>query len=211
VYEASLDETISWTQAGHAFGSLLDVLVAAGSKMISVSPTPHINIARTHRDPLRAALLVDLTDVDEIGRFIEDHQMTEARGYRDRFMRDMRLLDDLGWEESDPRQSFELTMPAIELTGIIGYLREVAEAELRFWSEDLAFTPDPWMSIAEITELKAGARAHIDLDLDTMAACTAVLYGLRRQQIQSNSNGNGNGNGNGSVPLPNGNGARSKV
>jgi hypothetical protein len=147
--------------------------------MSSVSPTPHITITRTHRDPLREALLLDLIDVDEIGKFIGSQRMTEARGYRDRFMRDMRLLDDLGWEESDSRQSFELTMPALELKALIGYLREVAEAELRFWSEDLAFSPDPWMSAEEISELKLGARAHIDVDLDTMAACGAVLYSLR--------------------------------
>jgi hypothetical protein len=186
--------------------------------MSSVSPTTHIDISRTHRDPLRAALLVDLNDVDEIGRFIVGQKMTEARGYRDRFMRDMRLLDDLGWEESDPRQIFKLTMPVIDLTALIGYLREVAEAELRFWSEDLAFTPDPWMSTAEISELKLGARAHIDIDLDTMAACTAVLYGLRTRNGQSNGNGNGNGaashsngNGNGAASPSNGNGARSKA
>jgi hypothetical protein len=183
---------------------------AAGSKMSSVSPTPHISLTRKHRDPLRAAIIVDLADVDEIGRFIEGHKMTEARGYRDRFMRDMRLLDDLGWEESDPRQIFQLTMPAIELKGLIAYLREVAEAELRYWSEDLAFSPDPWMSTAEITELKLGARAHIDLDLDTMAACAAVLYGLRHRNDQSNGNGSrSNGNGNGAGSRSNRNGARS--
>ena len=116
--------------------------------------------------------------------------MTEARGYRDRFERDMRLLDDLGWEENDSRQRFELTMPASELESLVCYLREVAEAELRFWSERLAFTPDPWMSQAEINELQFGARSHLDLDLDTMAACSAVLYGLRHPTGQF-VNGNG--------------------
>jgi hypothetical protein len=145
-----------------------------------------MKISRAHRDPLREAVLVDLIDLDDVGTFIGRKRMTEARGYRDRFERDMRLLDDLGWEELDDRESFELTMPAVELESLVGYLREIAETQLHHWSEDLAAARDPEMTAAQLAELNTSVRAHVDLDLDTMAACAAVLSCLHRRNGRSN-------------------------
>lgn len=40
----------------------------------------------------------------------------------------LQLLDDLGWAEHDPRDSFELTMPQEALDTILDRFREGAEA-----------------------------------------------------------------------------------
>lgn len=50
---------------------------------------------------------------------------------RREFEDDLRLLDDLGWPEREPAQSFELTVPLDQLARTIGRLHDDASGALR--------------------------------------------------------------------------------
>ena len=55
---------------------------------------------------LHAGLVLDLSGLSNLWVLLDQDRAGEALQLRERFEQDWRLLDDLGWEAADPRQSF---------------------------------------------------------------------------------------------------------
>ena len=132
-------------------------------------------ISREQRDALYSELLLDLSGIDDIdmllstGRGKAAHEM--AGGMREA----MRLLDDLGWERIDPRETYELTMPDDDLERLMLRYRERLEADLAWRAQELRRgRPD---AEQEAAECRDDMRRSIDEALDVRSACLAVLEG----------------------------------
>jgi hypothetical protein len=149
------------------------------------SAFPQVTISREHREALHMAVLADLIDVNDIGTSIVSGRMSEARQGRDRFVRDMRLLDDLGWEAEDERKRFAMTMPAIDLEQMMGYLDAIARAQLQYWTEDLEHAASLELELAEALDLGEDARRRITADLATIGACASVLFDLSHRDSRA--------------------------
>jgi hypothetical protein len=137
-----------------------------------------VEIERRHRDALRAAVIVDLIDLGELELLIRTGRMTEARAYRVHFARDMQLLDELGWEEQDTRERFELNIAQADLETVMRYFDDSARERMRFLTEDLEQLSSDGPGS---TQVEGAVRNRIDLDLNTIAACRVVidrLHGL---------------------------------
>jgi hypothetical protein len=83
-----------------------------------------VTLSRDERDALRADVLFELTTVGDIAKAVRSGNAAEARRLRVCFEEDMRLLDDLGWEEIDERERFELTMAPEQLAAVLRRLLE---------------------------------------------------------------------------------------
>ena len=103
-----------------------------------------VTVTRELRDALRADLLLDITGIGDIHRLLRAGRFTDAQSYRRRFEDDTRLLDDLGWEEDDERESFELTMPPEQLERVLGRLWRLAGEDLACLQRELGVERHPW-------------------------------------------------------------------
>ena len=90
-----------------------------------------VTIDREQRDAIYEEVLTDLTGVGDIWIALDGADYEKAREYRRRFERDMRLLDDLGWDRDDARNEYVLSMAAPLLTETIRHLNESASADVR--------------------------------------------------------------------------------
>lgn len=106
----------------------------------------------------------------------------------------MRLLDDLGWREDDPRDSYALTISPDQLRGELGRCQATVETEMTELAGDLRhFDRDHEQSQREraaaehglpVDELPSPAesaeldRALLDRLLATRQACVDVLTSL---------------------------------
>jgi hypothetical protein len=84
-----------------------------------------LTINRTDRDALYGELMTDFTAIGDIYTTLDNDEPLVAKRLRRRFEAELRLLDDLGWEQEPEAERFELTMTATELKPII---------ERLFWS-----------------------------------------------------------------------------
>jgi hypothetical protein len=128
-------------------------------------------MAMTITDVQRAAIYDDviheLTGVGDIFICLQQGDIDDAQRIRRRCEADMRLLDDLGWAEGDPRGRFELTMPALQLQRTLGRLSAIAAARLR----DACQPPDE--SVSRI----AHAAAIADAGYDELLEAASELIG----------------------------------
>jgi hypothetical protein len=92
-------------------------------------------LGRTGRDALYHAVLSDLSGVGDIGMYLTDDQPTDAKRLRTRYEQDMRLLDDLGWENDPSSERFDLTMPTATLQPTLERLYWSSAATLAFACE----------------------------------------------------------------------------
>jgi hypothetical protein len=72
-------------------------------------------INRRYRDALYDGLMTDFTAIGDIFSHLHNDEPAHARRLHRRFEAELRLLDDLGWEQDPDAKEFELTMPAREL------------------------------------------------------------------------------------------------
>lgn len=92
-------------------------------------PDTTATISAAQRDALYQLVRDHLSGLNDIWIAMEHHKdFATAERLGREFGRDFRLLEDLGWGEDEERESIELTMPAAELTEILNFLREAAEA-----------------------------------------------------------------------------------
>jgi hypothetical protein len=133
---------------------------------------------REQRDAVRADLLLDLTEIRAVHRLLSVGKFVEAQRCRQRFEEDMRLLDDLGWEEIDERERFELTMAPEQLAAVLRRLLERAGEDLDCARRELGVERHPWQKAADHAEQRAAIRREIDEDLDVRSACVAALAAL---------------------------------
>jgi hypothetical protein len=81
-----------------------------------------ITIGRGQRDAIYEEIALDLNGLTDLWTEFERGEFERARELRRRFERDMRLLDDLGWEPEQDCDEFELTMEAADLAAAIVHL-----------------------------------------------------------------------------------------
>jgi hypothetical protein len=68
--------------------------------------------------------VLDLNGLTDLWTEFDDGNFDRARELRDRFVLDMRLLDDLGWEPEVDGEAFDLTMNSVDLAAIVSRLIE---------------------------------------------------------------------------------------
>jgi hypothetical protein len=78
-----------------------------------------ITINRRYRDALYDGLMTDITAIGDIFSHLHNDEPNHARRLHRRFAAELRLLNDLGWEQEPDANEFELTMPARELRPVI--------------------------------------------------------------------------------------------
>jgi hypothetical protein len=83
------------------------------------SPSQGIAIDRQQRDAIYEEVTNHLTGLGDVHINIRQGDYAAAQRLRREFEEDLRLLDDLGWAEDEPAESFELTMPTDELARVI--------------------------------------------------------------------------------------------
>ncbi|MEX1141924.1 MAG: hypothetical protein WD399_04965 [Thermoleophilaceae bacterium] len=78
-----------------------------------------ITINRQQRDATYQEVVLDLNGPTDLWTEFDDGNFDRARELRDRFVLDMRLLDDLGWEPEVEGEAFELTMAGVDLAAVV--------------------------------------------------------------------------------------------
>jgi len=78
-----------------------------------------ITINRRYRDAIYDGLMTDLSAIGDIFSHLHNDEPAKARRLHRRFTAELRLLDDLCWEQEPDANEFELTMPARELRPVI--------------------------------------------------------------------------------------------
>ena len=137
-------------------------------------------ISREQRDALYSELLLDLSGIDDIDMLLSTGRGKAAQEMAGGMREAMRLLDDLGWDRIDPRETYELTMPDDDLERLILRYRERLEADLAWRAQELRRgRPD---AEQEAAEWRDDVRCSIDEALDVRSACLAVLEGHRHEE-----------------------------
>ena len=83
-----------------------------------------ITINRQQREAIYQEVVLDLNGLTDLWTEFDDGNFDRARELRDRFVLDMRLLDDLGWEPEVDGEAFELTMDGVDLAAVVSRLIE---------------------------------------------------------------------------------------
>jgi hypothetical protein len=81
-----------------------------------------ISISREQRDAIYHEVVLDLNGLTDLWTEFEAGNYERARELRQRFVLDMRLLDDLGWEPEPDGDEFGLTMEGVDLAAAISHL-----------------------------------------------------------------------------------------
>jgi hypothetical protein len=92
-------------------------------------------IGRSSREALYSALVTELSGVGDIAVHLNANEAAQAMQLRARYEQDMRLLDDLGWEQDPAGERFDITMPRAELRSTLERLYWSSAATLAFVCE----------------------------------------------------------------------------
>ncbi len=118
-----------------------------------------LTITRTERDALYHSLIVSITAIGDIHTSLQHDDPDSAIRLWRRFDAELRLLDDLGWDQEQQARHFELTMPQAELRPIL---------ERFYWNTIGMLAEEP----REIDEPEAAVLRS------TTVACPAILTRL---------------------------------
>jgi hypothetical protein len=94
-----------------------------------------VTISRAQRDALYEEAVDDLSAVGDIEVALDSGKGEEARYLWRRFDADLRLLDQIGWARTDPREEFTIDLPPELLVRVLGRMEDRAEHAI---SEHLA-------------------------------------------------------------------------
>jgi hypothetical protein len=140
-------------------------------------------IDRPTREALHAGLVLDLSGLPSLWALLDQNRPDEARQLRQRIEQDWRLLDDIGWGAADPRQSFELTMPPVQLADVVRRLHQQALTCLRATAQALSDCRAPAGHRAasgdDLESWRNRLEAQVDDELDLRSACSGILERLR--------------------------------
>jgi hypothetical protein len=90
-----------------------------------------ITLTRKQRDAIRDEIITDLSALGDFALVFDQGDYQEAERYRARFEDGLTLLDDLGWEPDDFRETFELRrLDQERLVRAFRWLQENATATL---------------------------------------------------------------------------------
>jgi hypothetical protein len=104
----------------------------------SSSSSSGLPLGRGDRDALRQVLVTRLSGLGDVYLALRRGDGADAQRMWRRSERDMRLLDDLGWERETARDGFRLTMTAEELRGVLEGIYWESVAGLSQKEDDLA-------------------------------------------------------------------------
>lgn len=104
---------------------------------------PRITITNRQRAPIYEQLRRHIASIDDVRAFA-DADPEEAGRLALQYTDDFRLLEDLGWDREDPRDSIRLTMPPIDLCQAL--MRVQAEAEKRVGHRAQGRIGETWKS-----------------------------------------------------------------
>lgn len=90
--------------------------------------TTTLSITAEQRGPLYRQVAQHISGIADVNGAYECGDFIYAKQLGDEYAEDVALLADLGWDPDDPRESFELKMPAGELLQVLQRLRNEAEA-----------------------------------------------------------------------------------
>ena len=83
-----------------------------------------ITIDRDKRDAMYEEVVLDLNGLTDLRIELDAGNYERAKELRQRFVFDMRLLDDLGWEPEPGADEFTLTMDGVDLARVVSHLIE---------------------------------------------------------------------------------------
>jgi hypothetical protein len=125
--------------------------------------------------------MLDLNGLSSVGILLGQNRASEARRLRERFEQGWRRLDDRGGEAADSRQSFELTMPPVQLAAVVRRLHQQALACLRATAQalsDCRATAARRRSPNDLESRRRWLEAQVDDELDLHSACVGILKRL---------------------------------
>jgi hypothetical protein len=94
-------------------------------------PRPTLKIVASQRDALYEQVRNHFGALNDIWIAMEDNKdFATAERLALEFAEDFRLMQDLGWDADDPRDTVELTMPPYDLIEVARRLREEAQGGL---------------------------------------------------------------------------------
>ncbi|MBN1608677.1 MAG: hypothetical protein JW940_18760 [Polyangiaceae bacterium] len=132
---------------------------------------------RRERDLLHDEVMLDFTSLGDITVTIKNGNCAEAQGLRQRFEDDFRLLDDIGWNPLDGRDSYTLTMPPEQRERLFRRILDGVDGCLRDFSPELSPNVPP-EAIEEEKRIIEQHRRLVDRDLELWPICVAVLGGV---------------------------------
>ncbi len=129
-----------------------------------------VTITRAQRDALYEEVLGELTGVGDIYLCLNKGDAEQARRLWARFESQLRLLDEIGWSEVEPRDRFSIELPHDLLVRALGRLQERAEQAVG----------------SHISEPKDGVEVA-QRGLQVIGACRDVLRQLASQRVGERS------------------------
>lgn len=90
-------------------------------------PSTTIEISRAQRQPLHRLVTQHISGIGDVYLMIEQGDFATAERFGLGFGEDIRMLNDLGWDPDDARDSYSLTQPRHELIEALKRLRLDAE------------------------------------------------------------------------------------
>jgi hypothetical protein len=93
-------------------------------------PSTTIEISREQRQSLHRLVTQHISGIGDVNLMIEQRDFATAERFGLEFGEDIRMLDDLGWDPEDARDSYALTQPCHELIEALKRLRLDAEEGL---------------------------------------------------------------------------------
>ena len=136
-------------------------------------------LTRDQRAVLYDSVKLNLSGIGDISMLPAGGRDQEAVELRWQYvLDDMRLLDDLGWDYIDPRESYPLTMPKTQLVRIMRRHQDLAAGSLEDQADFLRKSRDRQTAAEEWSDFRDQARRCADEDLALLTVCAAVLWAM---------------------------------
>lgn len=94
-----------------------------------------VTTTREQRTVLYEEAIVDLADTTDLYHALERGRYDEARRLRWEYDAVYRLIDDLGWNPSDPGEQFAITMSGSQLAQVLRRVMRLASERLAAYVE----------------------------------------------------------------------------
>jgi hypothetical protein len=135
-----------------------------------------IAISAPERRDLYEESVFELRGLSDIKLMLNADRPDEARRFGRRFQLVLRLLDDLGWDHSDARERYPLTMDPPDLREVLGYYAAVNCEACDFNANELAdLDADRHMSPAERATWRHEHERLLARDARVMTLCQSLL------------------------------------
>ena len=150
-------------------------------------------IGRQARDALYSVIVGEVASIGDISIYLSTKEAAHARRLRRRYEQDMRLLDDLGWDEDTDGDEFVITMPSETLRPTLERLYWSSAATLAHTAELEQRTIDhanhAWLVCSELLA-RLGERPGLEnVDVDLTVASEIARKVIRRAGLSMDVHG----------------------